>query len=215
MLLRQEGWRVNMKRMQRLWRLEGLKLARKQRRRRALGSRENSIERQRAERINQVWSYDFVIDQTEDGRRLRLLPIIDEYSRECLTIEVERSLKVVDLIKALTRLFKERGAPQYIRSDNGPEFVSERLREWLQKSGVKTLYIEPGSPWENGFCESFNSKLRDELLNRELFSTVREAKYVINKYVEDYNERRPHSALGYQTPVQYAKRQTGTGGAAA
>ena len=214
-MLRNEGWRVNQKRIHRLWRAEGLKLPQKRRKRRSLGSSINSSQRRRAEKINQVWSYDFVFDRTEDGKQLKLLAIIDEYSRECLTIEVERSLRAGDLIKALKRLFKQRGTPEYIRSDNGPEFVAEELRNWLKKIGVETLYIEPGSPWENAFSESFNSRLRDELLNRELFTTVREAKYVINRYVEDYNERRPHSALGYETPAGFARRRSGTTVAAA
>src|SRR5437016_707156 len=168
-LLRMEGWRANHKKVQRLWREEGLKLPGKQRKKRSLGSSINSSQRLRAERINQVWSYDFVMDQTEDGRQLKLLPIIDEYSRECLTIEVEGSLRAKDLIKTLSRLFKERAVPDYIRSDNGPEFIANELKQWLKESGVQTLYIEPGSPWENAYSESFNSRLRDELLNRELF----------------------------------------------
>jgi len=176
---------------------------------RAIGSSINSSQRKRAERINHVWSYDFVHERTEEGRQLRLLVIIDEYTRECLTIEVERSFKASDLMRTLRRLFRRRGMPEHIRSDNGPEFIANVLKEWLCKSGIKTLYIEPGSPWENAYCESFNSRLRDELLNREIFTTVREAKYVINQYVEEYNQRRPHSSLGYQTPAEFARREMG------
>lgn len=213
-VLKEEGWRVNSKRVQRLWREEGLKVPQKQQKKRALGDSGNSSQRQRAERINQVWSYDFVMDQTEDGRSLKMLAIIDEYSRECLTIEVERSLTAKDVVKTLSKLFKQRGEPEHIRSDNGPEFIANVVKEWLKKNGVKTLYIEPGSPWENAYSESFNSRLRDELLKRELFRGIQEAKYLVKKYVEEYNQRRPHSSLGYKTPVAFARQQGVTVGAA-
>lgn len=202
-LLRQEGWQVNRKRVQRLWREQGLKVPQRQSKRRRLGSGQGS-QRRRAERINQVWSYDFIMDQTEDGRRLKMLPIVDEYSRECLEIEVSRSLTAEDVVKVLGRLFVERGEPEYIRSDNGPEFIAEVVKQWLQESGVKTLYIEPGSPWENAYSESFNSRFRDELLDRELFTSVLEAKVLVSDYKQEYNQQRPHSSLNYQTPAAFA-----------
>jgi len=153
-----------------------------------------------------------VMDQTEDGRRLKLLPIVDEYSRECLTIEVERRFTGRDIVRILARLFKQRGRPEYLRSDNGPEFIADVVKNCLRDNGVKTLYIEPGSPWENGYGESFNGKLRDELLRREIFRGIKEAKYLVKEYVEEYNQRRPHSALGYATPAAFASGQMGVGG---
>jgi transposase InsO family protein len=213
-LLRQEGWQVNRKRVQRLWREQGLKVPQKQSKRRRLGSSEQGRQQKRAERLNQVWSYDFVMDQTEDGRRLKMLPIVDEYSRECLEIEVSRSLTAEDVVSVLARLFVDRGEPEYIRSDNGPEFIADVVKQWLQKSGVKTLYIEPGSPWENAYSESFNSRFRDELLDRELFTSMLEAKVLVSEYKQEYNQQRPHSSLNYQTPAAFAatlrKSENGT-----
>jgi putative transposase len=203
-LLRGEGWRVNRKRVYRLWRQEGLKVPRKQRKRRRLGNSGNGCVRHQSEHIDHVWSYDFVMDQTIDGRPLKLLPIVDEYTRECLSLDVARSIKSADVIETLRHLFAVRGAPRFIRSDNGPEFIAHAVRDWLEESGVETLYIEPGSPWENGYCESFNSRLRDELLDRELFMDLREAKVVVEDFRLDYNHRRPHSALEYVTPASFA-----------
>jgi putative transposase len=203
-LLRQEGWQVNRKRVQRLWREQGLKVPQKQSKRRRLGSSEQGSQRRRAERINQVWSYDFIMDQTEDGRRLKMLPVVDEYTRECLEIEVSRSLTAEDVVGVLGRLLTERGEPEYIRSDNGPEFIAEVVKQWLREAGVKTLYIEPGSPWENAYSESFNSRFRDELLDRELFTSVLEAKVLVSEYKQEYNQHRPHSSLNYQTPAGFA-----------
>lgn len=202
-----EGLRVNRKRVARLWRLEGLRVPVKQRKRRRRGTIEFGFVRHRAKSRNEVWSYDFVMDQTEEGHRLKMLPIVDEHTRECLTIEVERHIKAVDVIETLEKLFRRRGAPQFIRSDNGPEFVSRAVKEWLAESGVGTLYIEPGSPWENAYVESFNGRLRDELLAREIFTSVVEAKVLVRQFVDEYNEQRPHSALSYQTPAAYAARQ--------
>jgi putative transposase len=176
----------------------------KQSKRRRVGSSEQGSQRRRAERINQVWSYDFIMDQTEDGRRLKMLPIVDEYSRECLEIEVSRSMTAEDVVGVLGRLFTEHGEPEYIRSDNGPEFIADVVKQWLQKSGVKTLYIEPGSPWKNAYSESFNSRFRDELLDRELFTSVLEAKVLVREYKQEYNQQRPHSSLNYQTPAAFA-----------
>ena len=175
-LLRREGWSVNLKRIHRLWRENGLKVPQIQRKRRRLGTRANGCARRRAERSNQVWSDDFVADQTTDGRRVRMLPVVDKFTRECLTIEVSRSLTARDVVNTLTDLFAIRGAPEFIRSDNGPEFVAEAVKDWLAREAVGTLYIEPGSPWENAYSESFNSRFRDELLNRALFESLEEAK---------------------------------------
>ena len=205
-LLRDEGRRVNRKRVYRLWRKEGLKVPQKQRKRRRLGHSGNGCVRHRSEHINHVWSYDFVMDQTADSRPIKLLPIVDEYTRECLSLDVARSIKATDVIETLRHLFSVRTAPRFIRSDNGPEFIAKAVREWLAESGVATLYVEPGSPWENGYCESFNSRLRDELLNREVFMDLREAKVVVEDYRLDYNHRRPHSALGYRTPASFAAK---------
>lgn len=204
-LLRAEGWQVNRKRIRRLWRAHGLKVPQKQRKKRRLGGSANGATRRRAERPNHVWSYDFVEDQTADGRKLKLLPILDEFTRECLTIEVERNLTAREVVDTLRYLFELRGAPALLRSDNGPEFIAQAVRAWLKQSGVETLYIAPGSPWENAYSESFNSRLRDEWLNREVFETLAEAKVITEDYRLDYNHRRPHSALGYRTPAAYAE----------
>lgn len=205
-LLRREGWRVNKKRVHRLWREEGLKVPQKQRKRRRLmeGSSENGCQKRQAEHKDHVWSYDFVMDRTEDGRRLKMMPMVDEYTRECLTIEVERSITAEDVVATLARLFEQRGEPSYIRSDNGPEFVATTVKDWLEASGVGTLYIEPGSPWENAYTESFNGRLGDELLKREEFGSLLEAKVLVEEYREHYNRRRPHSALGYRTPMEFS-----------
>jgi putative transposase len=203
-LLRREGWRVNRKRVHRLWREENLKIRRRSRKRRRLGTSENGCTRKRAERRNHVWSYDFTLDQTEEGRRLKLMPVVDEFTRECHAIEVERSLTAQEVISTLSYLFRVHGEPEYIRSDNGPEFIATAVKEWLAASGVQTLYIEPGSPWENTYVESFNGKLEDELLGRELFTSLTEAKVLIEQYRLEYNHERPHSSLGYQTPAEFA-----------
>lgn len=200
-LLRADGWHVNHKRVQRIWREEGLKVPHKQSKRGRLWLNDGSCIRLRPEFKDHVWSYDFVAERTQDGRKIKMLTVIDEYSRECLAIEVKRSLKSQDVIEVLGGLFLERGTPVHIRSDNGPEFIAKELREWINKLGVKPLFIEPGSPWENGYIESFNGKLRDELLNRELFYTLLEAKVIIEKWRRDYNTIRPHSSLGYKPPA--------------
>jgi putative transposase len=186
-LLVREGWSVNRKRVHRLWRREGLKVPQVQRKRRRLGSSENGCTRHRAERPNHVWSYDFVMDQTAEGRRLKMLPVVDEFTRECLTIEVERSLVAEDVVSTLEYLFEVRGVPEHIRSDNGPEFIAETVKSWLARRGSRTLYIEPGSPWENAYSETFNSRLRDELLDREVFETLKEAKVILEDHRLDYN----------------------------
>lgn len=203
-LLQIEGWGVNHKRIERLWRLEGLKVPQKQPKRRRLWQNNGSCIRLRPEYPNHVWSYDFVQDRTSDGREVRLLTIMDEWTRECLTIDVRRKFKADDVIYRLTELFAKKGVPAYIRSDNGPEFVAKALRKWLANVGVKTLYIEPGSPWENGYIESFNGKLGDELLKREIFDTLWEVQVLVNRWMNEYNYIRPHSSLGYRPPVPVA-----------
>jgi putative transposase len=200
-MLNAEGWRVNHKRVERLWRLEGLKVPAKQPKRARLWLTDGSCVRLRPAYTGHIWSYDFMVARTRDGRAFRLLVIIDEHSRECLAIDVARRIRSDDVLGRLTQLFVERGAPHYLRSDNGPEFTAKVVREWLGRVGVKTLYIEPGSPWENGYIESFNGKLRDELLNREIFDTLFEAQVLVERWRRHYNADRPHSSLGYRPPA--------------
>ncbi|MBA1158935.1 IS3 family transposase [Microvirga mediterraneensis] len=200
-LLRDAGWLVNKKRVERIWRREGLKVPQKQPKKGRLWLNDGSCIRLRPEYPNHVWSYDFVEDRTHDGRKFRMLNIIDEFTRECLAIRVNRKLKAVDVIDVLSDLFILRGIPGHIRSDNGSEFVAQAVRAWIGAVGAKTAYIEPGSPWENGYCESFNSKLRDELLKGEIFYTLQEAKVVIENWRRHYNTVRPHSSLGYRPPA--------------
>ncbi len=204
-LLRREGWGVNKKRILRLWREQGLKVPYKQHKsRRLVGSGENGVTKRRAEYPGHVWSYDFAIDSTEDGRRVKVMPVVEEYTRVCLSLEGQRSITAEGVVDTLRRLFIERGEPTYIRSDNGPEFIAEALKEWLAISGVKTLYIEPGAPWENAYSETFISRLRDELLDRELFVNLKEAQVLLEDYRDHYNQSRPHGALGYLTPAEFA-----------
>jgi transposase InsO family protein len=204
-LLNERGWQVNHKRVERIWRQEGLKVPKKQPKRGRLWLNDGSCIRLRPEHKDHVWSYDFVTARTADGRAFRMLTIIDEYTRECLAILVERSLTSEDVIDQLFNLFILRGIPEHIRSDNGPEFTAKLIRKWLERLGVKTLFIEPGSPWENGYIESFNGKLRDELLNREIFTTLFEAKVLIKQWRKEYNQVRPHSSKGYKPPAPEAK----------
>ncbi len=203
-MLRAEGWRVNHKRVERIWRQEGLKVPMKQPKRSRLWLNDGSCVRRRAEHPNHVWSYDFVMDRTHDGRAIRMLTIVDEYTRECLAIDVARRLNSQDVLYRLGELFVHRGTPAYIRSDNGPEFTAKAVREWLARVSVQTLFIEPGSPWENGYVESFNGKLRDELLDGEIFYTLIEAQVLIEQWRREYNWKRPHSALGYRPPAPVA-----------
>ena len=203
-LMVREGWRVNHKRIERLWRREGLRVPKKQPKRRRLWLNDGSCVRLRPERKDHVWAYDFVHERTHDGRALRLLTIVGEYTRECLAIEVARRLNSEDVLERLAELFVNRGVPDHIRSDNGPEFTSRAVREWLERIGVKTLFIEPGSPWENGYVESFNGKLRDELLNGQIFYTLKEAQSLVQGWRREYNQVRPHSSLGYRPPAPEA-----------
>jgi putative transposase len=204
-ILKQEGWQVNHKRVERIWRREGLKVPQKQPKRGRLWLNDGSCIRLRPEHKDHVWSYDFVMARTADGKVFRMLNIIDEYTRECLAIMVARKIKNQDVIALLFHLFIFRGIPEHIRSDNGPEFTARAVRKWLGQLGVKTLFIEPGSPWENGYIESFNGKLKDELLNREIFTTLTEAKILIEQWRREYNQIRPHSSLGYRPPAPEAK----------
>jgi transposase InsO family protein len=206
-LLRQSGWRVNHKRVERIWRQEGLKVPKKQPRRSRLWLGDGSSIRLRAERPNHVWAYDFVADRTVDGRPIKMLVVVDEYTRRCLTIDVRRRIGAINVLEVLGDLFLEYGPPQFIRSDNGPELTATILRDWLTSLDVKTLYIEPGSPWENGYVESFNARLRDELLNGELFYTLAEARAVIGSWTLHYNTVRPHSSLGYKPPAASGLRR--------
>lgn len=203
-LLRREGWGVNRKRVYRLWRREGLKVPQKARKRRHLGHSANSCARRRAEHADHVWAWDFVFDRTRGGRSLKWLSVVDEYTRECLALVVARSLTGQDVLDVLAELFVVRGVPEHLRSDNGPEFIARALRRWLEGTGAKTLYVAPGAPWENGYAESFHSRLRDELLNTEEFASVAEARVMAERWQSQYNHRRPHSALGYQTPAEFA-----------
>jgi len=200
-MLREEGWRVNHKRVERIWRSEGLKVPQKQPKRGRLWFNDGSCVRLRPERRDHVWAYDFLVDRTHDGRPFRLLTLVDEYTRECLSIDVARRMNSDDVLERLSWMFAIRGVPDHLRSDNGPEFTAKVVRHWLARVGVKTLFIEPGSPWENGYVESFNGRLRDELLNGELFYTLKEAKVLIEQWRVHYNTIRPHSALGYRPPA--------------
>lgn len=203
-MLRSEGWRVNHKRVERIWRREGLKVPKRQPKRGRLWLNDGSCVRLRPERRDHVWAYDLMHARTHDGRAFKLLTIVDEFTRECLSIDAARRLTSDDVLERLAWLMATRGAPDHIRSDNGPEFTAKAVRQWLARVGVKTLFIEPGSPWENGYCESFNGKLRDELLDREVFYTLREAKVLIERWRRLYNAVRPHSSLGYRPPAPAA-----------
>jgi putative transposase len=200
-MLRDAGWAVNAKRVERIWRREGLKVPQKQPKRSRLWLNDGSCIRLRPEHPNHVWSYDFVEDRTHDGRKYRMLNLIDEFTRECLAIRVDRKLNSTDVIDVLSDQFILRGIPGHIRSDHGPEFIAKAVREWIAAVGARTAFIEPGSPWENGYCESFNSKLRDELLNGEIFYSLAEARILIEAWRQFYNTKRPHSSLGYHPPA--------------
>jgi putative transposase len=203
-LLRAEGWQVNHKRVERLWRQEGLKVPVKQPKRGRLWLNDGSCLRLRPEFPGHVWSYDFLLERTHDARAFRILNVLDEYTRECLAVRVGRQLGHEAVQECLTELFCLRGVPVHIRSDNGPEFIARSLRDWLAELSVKPLFIEPGSPWENGYIESFNGKMRDELLNREIFYTLQEAQILTERWRKEYNHIRPHSSLGYRSPAPQA-----------
>jgi putative transposase len=204
--LRKDGWYVNFKRIYRIWRDNDFELPKQtsRKKRGRDGCSENACNKKKAEYINHVWSYDFVTEPLENGRRAKMLNIIDEHTRECLTIDVAKRITAQDVIDVLRYLFLVRGEPAYIRSDNGPEFTAKKVKKWLKDMGVKTLFIEPGSPWENGFVESFNSHLRNECLDREIFVSIDELRYVTERWLLDYNHHRPHQSLGYMTPAEFA-----------
>jgi transposase InsO family protein len=204
--LREKGWFINFKRVHRLWCAEGLKIRKKQHKRLYVGCSENACNRKRPEYYNHIWSYDFLSERLENGHLMKLLVVIDEFTRECLAIDVNRKIKGSDVVEVLRYLFAVRGAPEFIRSDNGPEFASNAVKKWLKASDVETLFVAPGSPWENGYVESFNSKLRDEKLNRELFLHIDELRYVANRWRMDYNHYRPHSSLNYMAPAAFAAK---------
>ena len=203
-LLRREGWSVNAKRVHRLCRKEGLKVRRTLRKTRAIGASANACSVRRAERKDHVWCWDFAFDRTTAGTTLKWLSIIDEHTRECLALKVSRGITSQDVLDALAELFAMRGVPDAIRSDNGPEFIAQAIRDWLARLGIEALYIAPGSPWENGYAESFHSKLVDEFLSRELFESASMARRLTSAWRDDYNHERPHSSLGYQTPGEFA-----------
>jgi len=205
-LLRAEGWPVNHKRVERIWRQEGLKVPRRQPKRGRLWLNDGSCVRLRPTHRGHVWSYDFTAARTHDGRSLRMLTVLDEYTRECLAIVVARKLRSDDVLHTLAKLFALRGAPEHLRSDNGPEFKAKVVRTWLKRIGVRTLFIEPGSPWENGYNESFNGKLKDELIHRESFYSLREVQVLVEQWRREYNTIRPHSSLGYRPPAPKAIR---------
>lgn len=203
-LLCREGWQVNHKRVERIWRREGLKVPKRQPKRRRLWFNDGSCVRLRATKADEVWSYDFVEDRTHDGKKFRMLTMVDEYTRECLALDCGRRLRADDVQARLETLFIGRGLPDFIRSDNGSEFTAATVKGWLKDLGVRTLFIEPGSPWENGYIESFNGKLRDELLNGEIFDTLTEAQVLTERWRQEYNRFRPHSSLGYRPPAPEA-----------
>lgn len=202
--LRQIGWRVNRKRVYRLWKREGLKVPQKRVKKRRIGTSENGIYHKKASGKDDVWAFDFIFDRTTSGRCIKWLSVVDEFTRECVALEVSWSMGSSEVIDVLSQLMSIRGTPSHVRCDNGPEFIAQALRNWLELSGVKTLYIEPASPWQNGYAESFHSRLRDELLDTEVFETLREAKELATRWRLDYNHHRPHSSLKYMTPATFA-----------
>ena len=203
-LLRADGFAINRKRVHRLWRREGFRVPAKQHKKRRLGVSENGIIRKRAQRINDVWCWDFIHDRDASGRPLKWLLLQDEFTREGLALEVARSMTAKDAIDVLCQVMLIRGVPRHLRSDNGPEFIATALRKYLDCAGVATLYIEPGAPWQNGYAESLGGKVRDELLNAEVFDGVSDARALSERWLSEYNHRRPHSSLGYQTPAAFA-----------
>jgi putative transposase len=204
--LREEGGQASDTRVYRLWRREGLKVPVKRRKKRRLGRSENGCFHRRAEHKDHVWAWDFVFDHTTSGSQLKWLSIVDEHTRECLALKVDRSITSEDVIDTLAELFAMRGVPKCIRSDNGPEFLAQAIRRWLEQVDVEALYIEPGSPWENGYAESFHSRLRDEFLAVEVFESLTAAQRLTRQWRDDYNHHRPHSSLGYVTPAEFAAR---------
>jgi transposase InsO family protein len=207
--LRRQGWRVNDKRVHRLWKQEGFKVPRKRHKKRAVGDASNACDKRAATRRNDVWTWDFIHDRTVDGRQLKFLVILDEFTRECLCLDGARSITADDVLGALSGLMARHGIPGHIRSDNGPEFIAKQMKTWLEKAGVETLYIQPGAPWQNGYAESFNSRLRDEFLEMNYFHTLSEAQHLATAWKEHYNHARPHTSLGHKTPREFAEQCMG------
>ena len=201
-LLRQEGWAIGKRQVQRLRRADGLRVP--PTRRRLVRQGVSTGLPTKASRRGHVWTWDFVSDATVRGGSLKMLTILDEFTRECHVLRPDRALRAVDVLAWLERAIKTHGAPTYLRSDNGPEFIAKEVQRWLAENGIKTIYIDPGSPWQNGFVESFHGRFRDECLNREQLWTLTEARVVIEDFRCEYNERRPHGKLGYQSPVRFA-----------
>jgi len=204
-ILRREGWKVNHKRVERIWREQGFKVAKKQKKKRRLWLNDGSTIRLRPEYRNHVWSYDIMEDKTYNGKKFRILNIIDEYTRECHLSFASRRITSREVVEFLSDLFCRKGLPEYIRSDNGSEFTAKRVRKFISNLGTYSAFIEPGSPWENGYIESFNGKMRDELLNCEIFDTMNEAKVLIENWRTYYNTVRPHSSLDYMPPAAEAR----------
>ena len=204
-LLRRKGKPVNAKRVQRVRRQAGLQVRERQKRTRRVGP--SLVKRLRSQRANQVWSWDLLYDQTDQGRSLRILSLIDEYTKECLALQVGYSVRALDAIKVLERAIASQGSPEHIRSDNGPEFIAKAIQDWTKEQRIESIYIKPGSPWEQAYIESFHDKLRDECLNREIFGSLAEARVILEQWRSEYNQMRPHSALGYLTPEEFAARQ--------
>jgi putative transposase len=205
-LLHKERWRIGARLMKRLWRSEGLLVPQRRRKRRRIGNGANGIVRRRARRRNQVWGMDFIHDRTADGRPLRMLVVLDEFTRECIALEVRRTFRGKDIVMVLDELTAIRGAPKHIRSDNGPEMISKAVKAWCKEGGTRTLYIDPGAPWQNGIVESFNGRLRDELLSSEIFDTLAEARYLVDRWRLHYNHRRIQRALGKMTPAAFSAK---------
>lgn len=207
--LRREGWSVNYKRVHRLWKREGFKVPRKRHRKRAIGDASNACDKRTANAPNDVWTWDFIHDRTVDGRQLKFLVILDEFTRECFELSPARSITAEDVLSALARLMAQHGIPKHIRSDNGSEFIAKEMKKWLTKMDVETMYIEPGAPWQNGYAESFNSRLRDEFLEMNYFHTLAEAEQLAKAWKEHYNTKRPHTSLGNRTPKEFAEHCVG------
>ena len=209
-LLRIEGWKVNHKKVERIWREEGLQLPQRDKKRRRLYHKDSSIIRLRPTHPNHVWAIDFVHDKLDNGRSYKMLTVLDEYTRQVLAVTVRTRMRADDVLEALYPLLLRHGTPEYIRSDNGPEFIAQAMQDWLARVGIKPIRIYPGSPWENGYNERFNGTLRREVLNAEWFTTTKQAQIVINQWLRQYNHIRPHQALNMRPPIPETLIRNGT-----